>query len=69
MQTRNKRQKLILLSILLLLIFSYPLISIANRPLMVARFPLLYLYIFGAWFITIILLFIITNNIQQKKDE
>lgn len=44
-----KRARLLFLSLLFLLLFNEPVISIVNRPVLVAGLPLLYAYILGVW--------------------
>jgi hypothetical protein len=69
MQNNFKHQKLILLSILLLVLLSYPFISIANKSTLIFGFPVLYLYIFIVWFITIVILFRLTDHNKKQNDE
>ncbi|HOZ79278.1 MAG TPA: hypothetical protein PLY34_14895 [Ferruginibacter sp.] len=69
MQSNVKRQKLILTSILLMGLFTYPVISIANKRVMVAGIPLLFLYVLLVWIIAIIVFASITNTKQRKEDE
>lgn len=69
MQSNVKRQKLILTSILLMGLFTYPVISIANKGVMVAGIPLLFLYVLLVWIIAIIVFASITNTKQRKEDE
>ena len=64
MQGKPKRQKLILLSILLLLLLSYPFITVANKMQLVGGFPVLYLYIFGVWIAAIIAMYLVTDKTQ-----
>ena len=69
MQNKTKNQKLIFLSILVLVLLSYPFISLANRALLLLGIPLLYLYIFFVWIITIIILYFIVEKKQTKNNE
>lgn len=69
MQSNVIRQKLILTSILLMGLFTYPVISIANKRVMVAGIPLLFLYVLLVWIIAIIVFASITNTKQRKEDE
>ena len=36
-----------------LLLLSYPLVNVPNRPVLAAGIPLLYLYLFGLWLVLI----------------
>lgn len=70
----NKKQKNVMLSILLMLLFSYPIITIFNRVSFVYHIPVLYLYIAIVWLFALILLFISaevkpSQKIKTNKDE
>jgi uncharacterized membrane protein YkvI len=69
MQSKIKQQKLTLFSVLLLIMFTYPVVSIANRALMVAGIPVLFGYIFIVWIIAIIILYRIAEGRQKKQNE
>jgi tryptophan-rich sensory protein len=69
MQSKLKQQKLTLFSILLLVLFTYPIISIANRTAMAAGIPVLFLYIFIVWIMAIIILYRLAEGKQKKRDE
>lgn len=69
MNTKETGQKLVLLGILFLIVFTYPFITIANRVAVVAGFPVLYLYILAAWCIAIILVFLVAEGKQRKRNE
>jgi type IV secretory pathway VirB3-like protein len=44
------------------LMFSYPLITLFDRPVMVLGVPLLYAYLFGAWALIIALVALIVER-------
>ncbi|MBK6381650.1 MAG: hypothetical protein IPO01_19365 [Chitinophagaceae bacterium] len=69
MQSKLKQQKLTLFSVLLLVLFTFPFISVANRVSMFAGIPVLFLYILIVWIITIIVLYRIAEGRQKKPDE
>jgi membrane protein YdbS with pleckstrin-like domain len=69
MQSKLKQQKLTLFSVLLLVLFTYPVVSIANRSALAAGIPVLFLYIFIVWIIAIIVLYRIAERKQKKPDE
>jgi len=69
MQSKLKQQKLTLFSVLLLVLFTFPFISVANRVAMFAGIPVLFLYILIVWIITIIVLYRIAEGRQKKPDE
>jgi len=69
MQNKLTKQKLTLFSILLLLLFTYPVISIVNKVLFVAGIPVLFLYIFIVWIIAIVILYRLADRKTKKADE
>lgn len=66
---QDKNPKLILFSILLLLLLSYPLITVANKAALVWGLPALYLYIFMVWIIAIAVIYSITAQQYKEPDE
>ncbi len=69
MQSNLRKQKLVLFGIAMLLIFSYPLISIPNTNKMLGKIPVLYCYVFIAWMLAIFLLYRLAEKDQNRKDE
>jgi uncharacterized sodium:solute symporter family permease YidK len=67
MQNNFKRQKLILFSILLMLLFTYPIISLANRAATISGIPVLFLYILIVWIIAILILYRIADSKSKIK--
>jgi len=65
--TMKKRheQKLILLSFGLFILFSAPMILLFNSEKELFGFPMIYIYIFGVWMLSIIISFVIF----KKYDE
>lgn len=49
--------KLLLLFVLGVLLLSFPVLAIFNRPVMVGGVPVLYLYLFGVWAAGIVTVF------------
>jgi hypothetical protein len=47
------KTRLFLLALVFGLLLNEPLISIVNRPVLVAGMPVLYVYIFGVWAVMI----------------
>ena len=58
----RKRQQMVGLFLLGCLLFSYPLITLFDRPVMVLGVPLLYAYLFGAWAVIIALVALIVER-------
>jgi hypothetical protein len=56
----TKRDKFsILLGILLFVFLTYPFMHIFNRDILIARIPLLALYLFGIWILAVVALFVL----------
>jgi hypothetical protein len=65
MKNKLTRQKLFLFSILLMVLFTYPVISIVNKTMFIAGFPVLFLYVFVVWIIAIIVLYRLADRKQK----
>ncbi len=66
MQIERKGQKLIFASILFTLAISYPFVTIANKQKHWMHIPILFLYLFGMWFMFIIWVAIIADRKSNK---
>lgn len=55
-----KRRRLVGIFLLGLVLCSYPFLSVFNRPITVLGLPILYLYLFGAWALLIVLIILTT---------
>lgn len=60
----DRKSKLILLFVLGLLLLNYPLLGIMDQKTLVWGFPKLYLYLFGAW---LMLILMVRFVVRQKK--
>ncbi|MBS1734030.1 MAG: hypothetical protein JST02_12100 [Bacteroidetes bacterium] len=69
MQNKVRQQKLVFTGILLLLLFTYPIITIANRLSMLGGFPVLFLYIFLVWICGIVTLYFISDHSKKKSTD
>jgi hypothetical protein len=70
----NKKQKNILLAALLFILLCYPVFSIFNKVKFIVGIPMLYVYIFVAWVIAIVLLIVSVEakpiqKIKNTKNE
>ncbi|WP_020600196.1 hypothetical protein [Spirosoma panaciterrae] len=63
-----KRARLIFLSLLFVLLFNEPLISIVNRPVLVAGLPMLYAYVLGVWAVMIGLIALVLHRSRSTDD-
>lgn len=57
-----KGQRLFALFLLGNLLFNYPLLALFNRADTVAGIPVLFLYVFGAWAVLIVLLALVVDR-------
>lgn len=61
--------RLLFISILFLILITYPILSIVNRPILVYGVPLLYIFILGVWLFMIGLMFYRSTAQKAKKDD
>ena len=59
----------VLIAVLLLLLVTYPLLSAANKPVFIAGYPLLYIYLGGVWILGIVFLAFVSRRAQKHQDE
>lgn len=57
-----KVARLAVLFLLGCLLFNYPLLALFNRPLLLGSLPLLYVYVYGAWALLIVLLVLVIEK-------
>jgi len=69
MNNRVRKQRLVMLAVFLLVLMMYPVIAAASKPFLLMGIPVLYLYIFGVWAIFIFLLFRLSGNKKNRRDE
>ncbi len=62
--TRDKinGRRLVGLFLLGALLFNFPLLCLFNRPMLALGIPVLYLYLFAAWSLIILLMLIISRS-------
>jgi hypothetical protein len=58
-------QRLAAVFLLGCVLFNYPILSLFNKPWEILDFPLLYIYIFGAW---ALLIGIMAYVIERRRD-
>lgn len=61
-----KSIRFLLIALLMLVLFTYPLLSTANKRVMVAGLPLLYVYIGLVWVLAILVLYFTVNPLKRK---
>ena len=69
MPDRIKKEQFAFLALLLIAVFSYPLISIADKHKTIQGIPVLYIYIFICWTISILLLYMIAEQKSHPKNN
>ncbi len=69
MNQKMRNEKLILFALLIIVLLSYPLIAIVNKPILLMGIPILYLYIFFVWFIIVVIIKSLTDKKNKIKDE
>ena len=72
MKEKLKEQKLVFISLLFLMIFSYPFTKMMNGTGFIAGIPQFYFYIFSFWLLSILLIWLIADThtiTRKKKDE
>jgi hypothetical protein len=67
--TRDKinGRRLVGLFLLGILLFNFPLLTLFNRPALALGIPVLYLYLFAAWSLLILLMRIISRGKPEKN--
>jgi hypothetical protein len=58
-------QRLVAVFLLGCVLFNYPLLSLFNKPGKIFDVPLLYIYIFGAWALLIV---VMAYVIERRRD-
>ena len=69
MNQKIRNEKLILLALLMILLLTYPLIAIVNKPILLMGIPFLYLYIFFVWLIIVVIIKRLADKKNTMKDE
>lgn len=60
-----KEQKLIIISVLFLILFNFPILSIFNNGDSINGIPTLYVYVFSVWILFIVVIF----NVMKKEPK
>jgi hypothetical protein len=71
MKENFKSQKLLVLGVIFMILFNFPMLSIANLDGNINGIPILYFYVFSLWIIFIVIIYWNVRNEEQdnKKDE
>ncbi len=57
-----KKERLIALTFVGMLIFNYPLLSLFSHSILIFGIPLLYLYLFATWLVFIVLIALVLEK-------
>lgn len=68
-KSNHGRDLCLLVSLLLLVFFNYPLVLAFNRTTLVFGIPLLILYLLGGWLLFIVVIFLIVRNLGRNGHE
>lgn len=66
---KNNRQRLVLLSLILVWLWCSPLIGVWQKPLQVGGVPLFFLGVIGSWALAIVLIFALTKNRSTDRTK
>ena len=69
MKRKLRNQQLILLGLLALLLFNFPLLTVANKRHLIGGFPAFYAYLFINWSIIVYLIYRIADKKNTHPDE
>jgi len=61
-----KEQRLLFVSVFFLVLLSFPFLKIANKAEKAFGIPILYLYVFVVWFLSILSIFLIIEFSKRK---
>lgn len=62
-------ERIVVLLILGVLLFSSPFILIFDKPVLVAGIPLLFLYLFAAWAALIVLMMLVVERVEVEDEQ
>lgn len=65
---KEKNRRLVGLFLFVVLLYNYPILSLFNISNKISGIPVLYLYLFFVWILSIILVVIINRYPQNKKS-
>lgn len=65
----SRSERLVFLFFVGIVFFQYPVLSLVNLDRIIAGFPLLYLYLFGVWTLFIVLIIVLIECRQKRKQE
>ena len=69
MKQKIRNEKLILFALLIIVLLTYPLIAIVNKPFLLMGIPVLYFYIFLVWLIAIVIIKRLADKNNSSENE
>lgn len=63
------KESWVIFFILGLIMLNYPFLSIFDKPIMLFGFPLTFIYIFGGWGVSILVIYLFTISIRHEKHS
>jgi predicted membrane protein len=61
------KESWVIFFILGLIMLNYPFLSIFNKPIILLGFPLSFIYIFGGWWVSILVIYLFTLSIKHEN--
>jgi hypothetical protein len=68
MQTNHKLH-FVFYTILLIILFNFPFLEIANKKEMIGDVPVLFIYLFGFWIVSIIILYFLSKRLLKSDNK
>jgi Na+-driven multidrug efflux pump len=65
----GRTPRLIAIFVLGVVMFNFPLLAVFNSPTMPFGVPILYLYLFGAWLLVIILIYRVVERHERSEGS
>jgi len=62
------KESWVIFFILGIIMLNYPFLHIFNKQTLIFSFPLLFIYIFGGWSISILVIYLFTKSIDTGRD-
>lgn len=65
----SMKESWVIFFILGLIMMNYPFLDIFNKSIILFGFPLTYIYIFGGWAVSILVIYLFTLSIKHEKPS
>lgn len=64
----SMKESWVIFFILGLIMLNYPFLNIFNKPVLLFGFPLTFIYIFGGWWISILVIYLFSKSIKHENS-